>query len=224
MAAQLGGDRTAGIDVRRAGRRRRCALCGCGRGRSRASAPAAADSGALDCAGLDCGGRLPDSPERSAERAGRRASRSCLRAEQGGRRLGVDRADVDDVVGILAEGADVGLLRELEFDLGAIALRRHRPQQRLSRRRAWHRTSRTAAVWRSSASTVLAALGGDAGQLRQFENVAREGRLRRDADPHGGNLVLLLQRHLLLRQLFRLAARWANSSTTSRGNPGGSPL
>ena len=46
---------------------------------------------------------------------------------------------------------------------------------------------------------VLAALGGDAGEFWQIENVTREGRLRRDTNPHLGYFLLLFDRELLPR-------------------------
>src|SRR5690606_29796260 len=52
---------------------------------------------------------------------------------------------------------------------------------------------------------ILAAVGGNAGQFRQFEDVAREGRLPGDPYVDGTDLAQLRQLGALARALLRLA-------------------
>ncbi len=122
------------------------------------------------------------------------------------RALGLHRRDVDHVGQVLAEGAHVDLAGEHEahhhgvlLDL-AVDRGDHRRQRRLGVRQVEleQRVER-------EREPVLAVVGGDADQLGQVEDVAREGRLA--GDPHPDRRLLGLAREHALRAhlLFRLA-------------------
>jgi hypothetical protein len=115
------------------------------------------------------------------------------------------RRHVDDVVRILAKGADVGRLRERDCHvrLAAVVLGVDGVDG-LRQRQLGVGQIEPQVPCKGQRQLVLGALGADRRQFGELEDIARERCLVRDPHPHGRDAALRLEREPRLRVALRL--------------------